>query len=348
MQSDIDAARDALMAAANALVRVGGGSTGGGSSNTTTETTKNPDGSTTTTVTNKTTGTTTETTIGTDGTKVVIETKKDGTSTTVVTLPKKPEGSVTLPGKPVSAGDTITIKTDEGADVVIPVKNVKPGIVPVIVKADGTEEIVKKSITTDDGVAFFLNSSSVIKLKDNSKIFIDTDANHWAFNAVAFATSRELFQGVGADRFAPADPMTRSMLVTVLYRLENEPEAGEATFADVPAGTWYTDAVAWASANGIVTGTGAGFDPDGKITRESLAVMLYRYAEKLGMDTGADGMAAVEFSDSAGISAWAEEAMSWSVKNGILTGKIGGVLDPGGTASRAEVATMLMRFVALL
>ncbi len=348
MQSDIDAARDALMAAANALVRVGGGSTGGGSSNTTTEATKNPDGSTTTTVTNKTTGTTTETTIGTDGTKVVIETKKDGTSTTVVTLPKKPEGSVTLPGKPVSAGDTITIKTDEGADVIIPVKNVSPGIVPVIVKADGTEEIVKKSITTDDGVAFFLNSSSVIKLKDNSKTFIDTDANHWAFNAVAFATSRELFQGVGADRFAPADPMTRSMLVTVLYRLENEPEAGEATFADVPAGTWYTDAVAWASASGIVTGTGAGFDPDGKITRESLAVMLYRYAEKLGMDTGADGMAAVEFSDSASISAWAEEAMSWSVKNGILTGKTGGVLDPGGTASRAEVATMLMRFVALL
>lgn len=347
-QSDIDAARDALMAAANALVRVGGGSVGGGSSNTTTETTKNPDGSTTTTVTNKTTGTTTETTIGTDGTKVVIETKKDGTSTTVVTLPKKPEGSVTLPGKPVSVGNTITIKTDKGADVIIPVKNVSPGIVPVIVKADGTEEIVKKSVTTDDGVAFYLNSSSVVKLQDNSKTFVDTDASHWAFNAVAFAASRELFQGVGADRFAPADPMTRSMLVTVLYRLENEPEAGEATFADVPAGTWYTDAVAWASASGIVTGTGAGFEPDGKITRESLAVMLYRYAEKLGLDTETDGMAAKGFSDSAGISAWAEEAMSWSVKNGILTGKSGGILDPGGTASRAEVATMLMRFVALL
>ena len=348
-QSDVDAACLALQDAYDGLQREYSGlPSGGGSSNTTTETTKNEDGSTTKTVTNTKTGAVTETTTWPDGTKAVVETDKDGVTEAAITLPKTAEGKVDLSMKPLPSDATVTVKASKPVTVTIPVKNAAPGLVAVIVKADGTEELVKKSSLNENGLAIPLDGSAMLKLMDNSKSFSDVPAGNWAFNAVAFAASRELFQGVGADRFAPADPMTRSMLVTVLYRLENEPEAGEATFADVPAGTWYTDAVAWASASGIVTGTGAGFEPDGKITRESLAVMLYRYAEKLGMDTGADGMAAVEFSDSAGISAWAEEAMSWSVKNGILTGKTGGVLDPGGTASRAEVATMLMRFVALL
>lgn len=132
------------------------------------------------------------------------------------------------------------------------------------------------------------------------------------------------------------------MLVTVLHRLENTPAGGTSTFPDVAAGTWYTDAVAWAADNGIVTGTGAGFNPNGNVTREQLAAILYRYAQTIGINTDQKGDLS-SFSDNADVSSWAQDAMSWAVGAGLINGKTNGKLDPAGNTTRAEVAAILMR-----
>ena len=123
--------------------------------------------------------------------------------------------------------------------------------------------------------------------------------------------------------------------------------SGSHSFGDVPNGTWYTDAVTWASQNGIVTGTGNGFQPEGNVTREQLATMLYRYAKTLGMNTAASGSLS-GFADGARTSDWAKDAMSWAIGNGLITGKGSSTLDPAGSATRAEVAAILQRMVALM
>ena len=132
------------------------------------------------------------------------------------------------------------------------------------------------------------------------------------------------------------------MLATVLYRMAGEPAVtGSASFTDVAAGQWYTDGITWASQQGVVQGVGdSKFDPNGAITREQLAVMLYRYAD--GETVSADMS---RFQDRTSISDWALEAMNWAVAQGILSGSDQGLLNPGSVASRAEVATMLMRFI---
>ena len=174
--------------------------------------------------------------------------------------------------------------------------------------------------------------------------FTDVPSDVWYTEAVKYVTEQSLMNGTSATAFSPMLSMSRSMLVTVLYRLEGEPEAGECFFADVADGTWYTDAVAWAAANGIVTGVSdTTFAPDAAITRESLAVILYRYAAMNEQAQGEKGDLTV-FTDGASVSDWAAEAVAWAVGEGILTGKSGNTLGPQGTATRAEVATILMRF----
>lgn len=177
------------------------------------------------------------------------------------------------------------------------------------------------------------------------KPFSDVPEGHWSKSAADFVAGMGLFTGAGDGTFSGEAPMTRGMLTTVLHRLSGTLPGGENTFPDVADKAWYAQSVAWAAENGIVTGNGAGFAPEGDITRESLAVMLYRYAALLGLDTGADGIDMDKFSDSADVSGWAADAMSWCVGSGVLQGS-GSGLNPKGTASRAEVATMLMRFVA--
>ena len=138
--------------------------------------------------------------------------------------------------------------------------------------------------------------------------------------------------------------MTRAMLVTVLWRYEGEPEAGKNTFSDVPNGQWYTNAVAWAAENGIVGGVGNNrFDPDGEITREQMATILFRYAEKKGIDTSKRGSLNI-FSDEKQLSAYAKDAVQWAVAEQIINGSDGKLL-PQGSATRAQVATILMRFI---
>ena len=135
------------------------------------------------------------------------------------------------------------------------------------------------------------------------------------------------------------------MIVTILYRLENEPAVTDAAdFNDVSAGRWYSDAVAWASANGIVGGYGNGsFGPEDTITREQTAAILYRYAQYKAYNVTASGKLG-DFADAGKISSWAERAMSWAVGAGLLNGKNGNLLDPTGTTTRAEAAMILTRF----
>ena len=172
-------------------------------------------------------------------------------------------------------------------------------------------------------------------------VFTDVPAGHWASEAIEYVTGQGYFNGTSATTFGPSVPMSRAMLATVLWRMEGQPApTGANAFTDVAAGQWYTDAVTWAAEQGIVTGTGNGlFDPNGNITREQLAVMLYRYAG--GTAAGADLSA---YPDASSVSSWAVEAMGWAVSNGILSGNEAGQLSPGGAATRAEVAQMLLNY----
>lgn len=181
-----------------------------------------------------------------------------------------------------------------------------------------------------------------------SAAFDDVLPGSWYEPAVDFVVSRELMQGMGQNRFAPDSPMTRAMLVTVLWRYAGEPAEGTPPFADVPDNVWYTQAVAWAVENNVVNGVGNNrFDPDGRITREQLAVILYRYSASIGIDTGAGADLRI-FPDAAEVSPYAAEALAWAVDTGLITGSATGgkvYLAPQGHATRAQVATILMRFI---
>ena len=163
-----------------------------------------------------------------------------------------------------------------------------------------------------------------------------------------FVSSHELFEGVDEGVFAPEDNMTRAMLVTVLYRLENEPEGFTGVrFGDVKDDTWYTDAVAWASENDIVNGNGDGFAPNDNITREQIATVLYRYARYLGLDVSAKGDVS-SFGDGSEVSSWASDAMAWAIEVGLFQGDDAGNLNPKADATRAQVATLIERMVKLI
>ncbi|MBQ4428046.1 MAG: S-layer homology domain-containing protein [Oscillospiraceae bacterium] len=151
--------------------------------------------------------------------------------------------------------------------------------------------------------------------------------------------------GTGNGRFSPDAAASRAMIVTILWRLDNEPQsAGEMPFLDVPEDAWYYEAVKWAANEGIVSGFSAdSFAPDASINREQLAAILWRYAGKTGESTETE-LVQFEFSDSDIISDWALEAMRWAVSKGIINGVGNGRISPQGSAVRAQVATILMRF----
>lgn len=176
--------------------------------------------------------------------------------------------------------------------------------------------------------------------------FTDVKAGDWYFDAVRYAAQKQLFTGTSATTFGPNTDMTRAMLVTALYRLEGKPAVTAAnSFTDVMAGQWYTDAVLWANGEKLVEGYGNGlFGTNDPITREQVAAILYRYARMKGYDSSkTTGMAA--YTDAGAVSTWAAPAMKWAVASGLITGTTATALSSGATASRAQVATMLMRFL---
>lgn len=175
--------------------------------------------------------------------------------------------------------------------------------------------------------------------------YTDVSESDWFYESVKYSEEKDLISGISDTEFATDTPMTRSMLVTALWKNAGSPEPESmADFKDMPAGEWNARAVSWSVEHGIVTGiTNESFDPDGKVTREQLAVILYRYAGSLGIETPAEGMAVREFSDYESISTWASEAVRWAVGHGIIAGD-GGRLNPQGDTTRAEAAKMLMSY----
>lgn len=179
--------------------------------------------------------------------------------------------------------------------------------------------------------------------------FTDVVAGTWYYGAAAYAYNNGLFAGMTPTTFAPNATMTRAMLVSVLWRLAGEP-APQApnTFVDVPDGAWYTDAVTWAAENGVVSGIGGSrFDPSGFVTREQTAEILYNYAHSKGYDVSARADLTA-FPDAGSVSGWAEEALSWANAAGLINGTVRDgqtILDPQGSASRAQVAMILMNYV---
>lgn len=231
-----------------------------------------------------------------------------------------------------------------GLDVQIALQTTQSGMgtVAIIVNADGTETILTDSYYENGKVVMTLSQSCTIKVENRVASFDDVSAIDWYKDSVDFVTSHSLFSGKSKTAFAPNDQMTRGMLVTVLYRLEGQPTTqSNAPFTDVDPKQYYAAPIAWASQNRVVTGTSPStFTPNSPITREQLAVILYRYADSPDVN-GNNGT----YSDASSISSWAKDAVMWATQTGIITGSNDGKLNPQGNATRAETAAMLMRYV---
>ena len=211
-------------------------------------------------------------------------------------------------------------------------------------------EVIEKLSSTNTGTN--TGTPAVPSQRPDSELprqrFDDVPQNIWFASGVQFAAEQGLFTGVSANEFAPYIPMTRAMLVTVLWRYAGSPAGWENPFTDVLNGSWFTQAVAWAAENGIVNGVGNNkFEPDSNITREQMAAILFRYAAKSGFDTSARGNLD-QYPDRGDVSGYAVEPLSWAVAEGLIKGTDNGngiLLDPQGNATRAQVATIIMRFI---
>lgn len=325
------------------------GSSGSVTPGTKTDTVKNPDGSTTKTET-KADGSKTETTTassggGSTGTTVTKTDAKGNTTTEAsaklsdrdVKEAQEKGEAVTVPVKGIAAAKDANAATKIKIDVPnnankttveIPVENVTSGTVAVIVHEDGTEELVKDSKPTEHGVQLELSGSTTVKIIDNSKTFDDTK-DHWSRDEVNFVAARDLFNGVGGNRFGVSEPMTRGMVNTVLARLagvDTTPGQGQA---------WYEVGTDWAKKNGISDGT----NPTAPVTREQLATLLYRYAGSPSVS------GTLHAADAASVSDYAEDALLWANQNGIVNGVGSNTIAPKDNAQRAQVAAMLARYL---
>ncbi len=223
--------------------------------------------------------------------------------------------------------------------------DVPSGQVVVMVDSNGQETILKKSLV-ENGIAYVLiQKSAILKIKDAAVGFDDVAAGSWYADAVDVVSSHQLFYGTAERTFSPSGTMTRGMLVTVLYRLEDEPAgAKEASFSDVAAGTWYTDAVSWAAEEKIAQGYLDRFSPNDNITREQLVTMLYRYADTIGLDTAKEASLA-SYSDASQVSSYAQKAMAWAVSADLIQGRSGNALAPQASITRSEVSVIFLRLL---
>jgi len=215
----------------------------------------------------------------------------------------------------------------------------------------GTSTIFARDfiVSTADGMDRYESSANDVMVsvkKTEGSRFIDVPDGEWYSAAVKYVVNAGLFNGTSANEFSPDADMTRAMLTTVLWRLTGypEPKTPDSGFNDVEDGMWYTDAVKWANENNIVNGYGDGrFGTEDSITREQLSTILYRFALHEGYETSKKESIS-DFADTASVSVWAIEAFEWAVGTGIITGTGDSNLSPTDTATRAQVATTLMRF----
>ena len=180
---------------------------------------------------------------------------------------------------------------------------------------------------------------------DYENPYLDIAPNDWFYNAVKYVTEQGLMNGIGSSTFSPNTPMSRAMFATVLHRLAGQPGvSGHSAFSDVVDGQWYTDAVQWASENGIILGYGDGsFGTNNNIPREQAVTLLYRYSEVMGLDISGQADLS-KYSDASKISDWAQSGMRWAVGAGIVSGRSSTTLAPQGQITRAEVAQILLNY----
>lgn len=251
-------------------------------------------------------------------------------------------GSVTLSPTRASAGTrvTITVRPNSGYEL----------DELTVLDEDGDEvRLTQRTDTTytfhmPDGKVTVEAAFTLAQTQTPQTTFADVPASAWYYNAVEYVYENGLMSGVSSGWFAPNDTLTRAMLVQTLYAMEGRPAAASAGFADVASGDWYASAVNWAAANGVVSGVSeTGFGPNNALTREQLALILYRFAQYKGYDvTGTSDLAA--YADGSSVSGWAAEAMGWAVDAGLISGVGGNQIAPTGTATRAQVAQILMNF----
>lgn len=224
----------------------------------------------------------------------------------------------------------------------IPAQYIKTKEIPVTVTSSSPGINSTGSLSTSSGSSRptqWMNTSGFINP------FIDVAQDAWYYDDAAFAVVNELFRGISNTEFAPDITMTRAMFVTVMHRFSGHPaHSGLSSFEDVPADTWYADAVAWAAENDIVKGIGENlFAPEVEVTREQAAAILYRWAQYTGIAPEGAWAIQMDFADLEEVSDWASEAMMYCVMRGIIKGKPGQLLDPKGMSTRAEMAAMMHR-----
>ena len=264
-----------------------------------------------------------------------------GVTTYATTVEKTENGSVTVSPKNASKGATVTLTVtpDEGYVLdTITVTDKNGNAIEVTKVSDG------KYTFKMPGAPVTVKASFTEETVESKLSFTDVAENAWYYDAVAYVYENGMMTGTNdGTTFSPSMSLSRSMMAQVLYNLEKGTAPATGSFTDVAAGAWYADAVNWAAANGIVGGYGNGkFGPEDSITREQMALILYNYANFKGYDMTAT-TDLTSFSDDEKVSDWAEYAMKWAVAEGLINGS-NNALNPLGTASRAEVAQILMNF----
>ena len=265
-----------------------------------------------------------------------------GSTTYAVSVETATNGTVSVSPRNASKGATVTITVTPNEGYVL----------GTLTATDANGDTISLTNAGNGKYTFTMPSSKVTisatfvaeGSQGTQMPFTDVASSEWYYEAVQYVYNNELMNGMSATTFEPNSTTTRGMIVTMLYRLENEPTAASAGFSDVAAGQWYTDAVNWAAANNIVNGYGDDqFGPTDTITREQMMAILYRYAQYKGYDVTASADLSA-YTDAANISSYAVSAMQWAVGEGLINGITDTTLVPGGSATRAQVAAILMRF----
>lgn len=263
------------------------------------------------------------------------------TTTRTITIQSSFGGKVTASASQAAQGKVITLTALPNSGYVLKsltVTTASGTSVPVANQSSG------KYTFTMPAAAVTVKAVFAAQETDPDFPFADVAKGSWYYEGVRYAYENGLMSGTGEGTFSPDLPTSRGMLVTILYRLAGSPAAGSASFTDVAQGQWYADGVAWASANGVVSGYPDGsFRPNDTITREQMAAILYQYARIQGKldDSRADLSI---FSDLDSLSAYAKEPMSWAVAQGLFSGVSADTLAPGGSTTRAQAAVILTAF----
>ncbi|WP_302496646.1 S-layer homology domain-containing protein [uncultured Flavonifractor sp.] len=264
-----------------------------------------------------------------------------------ITVDKTDNGTVTASRTRAPKGLTVTltVKPDEGYALdTLTVTDKKGSEIKLTDKGNGKYTFTMPASAVTVKASFAKDDTPV----ETGLPFTDVKADDWFYGAVKYVYDNKLMDGTSTTTFAPLMTTNRAMVVTILWRLAGSPEPEAApAFSDVAADSWYTDAVAWASENGIVKGySDTVFAPDDTVTREQLATILYRYVQHTGGGFQGAWAFPLDYADADQVSDWAYEAMCWCTMKGIINGVGGNTLNPQGSATRAEVAQILMNFSA--